>query len=113
MTDGSRSFDPATDALAAALAALAHPVRLRIVEALATRGTCVCGDLVELFPLAQATVSQHLKVLKDAGLIRGTVVGRNRCYCLDPSAWRALAERFDRLLTTACCPAGPRQEDAA
>jgi DNA-binding transcriptional ArsR family regulator len=113
MTDGSSIGAPVTDRLASSLAALAHPVRLRIVEALAVRGSCVCGDLVELFPLAQATVSQHLKVLKDAGLVRGTVVGRNRCYCLDPEGWRALAERFDRLVRTACCPTGQRQEDAA
>jgi Bacterial regulatory protein, arsR family len=51
---------------------------------LAARGTCVCGEVVEVMPLAQATVSQHLKVLKEAGLIRGRIDGKNSCYCLDP-----------------------------
>ncbi len=64
--------------------ALAHPARVRIVRLLARRGECVCGQIVLDLPLAQATVSQHLKVLKEAGLVRGTVDGPRVCYCLDP-----------------------------
>ena len=64
--------------------ALAHPARVRIVRLLARRGTCVCGQIVLDLPLAQATVSQHLKVLRSAGLVRGEVDGPRVCYCLDP-----------------------------
>jgi len=73
--------------------AAGHPVRVRILRILARRRTCVCGEIVEELPLAQSTVSQHLKILKEAGLIRGTVDGPRVCYCLEPSAlrrWKAL-----------------------
>jgi len=63
--------------------ALAHPARIAILETLIRKGTCVCGDLVEELPLSQATVSQHLKAMKEAGLLKGTVDGPYRCYCLD------------------------------
>jgi ArsR family transcriptional regulator len=90
-------FDNA-DALAEGLKALAHPARLRILEVLAARRSCVCGEIVEVMPLAQATVSQHLKVLKEAGLIRGTIDGRNSCYCLDAAVLAALRHTLDRFL---------------
>lgn len=66
--------------------ALGHPMRVRILKILIARTTCVCGDLVSELPLAQSTVSQHLKVLKSAGLIRGDVDGPRRCYCVNTSA---------------------------
>lgn len=66
--------------------ALGHPARVRIVKLLLSVDTCVCGDIVESLPLAQSTVSQHLKVLKDAGLIVGTIDGPRTCYCLDREA---------------------------
>jgi DNA-binding transcriptional ArsR family regulator len=90
-------FDNA-DALAEGLKALAHPARLRILEILAARRSCVCGEIVEVMPLAQATVSQHLKVLKEAGLVRGTIDGRNSCYCLDAAVVAALGRALDRFL---------------
>ena len=71
-------------ALARVAKALGHPARVAIVRMLAASGTCVCGDIVDRMPLAQATVSQHLKVLKDAGLIRGDVDLPRVCYCIDP-----------------------------
>lgn len=77
-------FDPALVRTAGLAKALAHPVRIRILEILAGRRTCVCGGLVGQLPLAQSTVSQHLKELKEAGLIRGTIDGPRTCYCLDP-----------------------------
>jgi ArsR family transcriptional regulator len=84
--------------------ALAHPVRIRILEILAGRGTCVCGCLVDLLPLAQSTVSQHLGELRDAGLIRGEIDGPRTCYCLDPGivagAGADLAGLFRRLCGT-------------
>ena len=80
------------------LKALAHPARLAILRVLANRGRCVCGEVVEVMPLAQATVSQHLKILKEAGLVRGDIDGRNSCYCLDPQGIADLREVFDGLL---------------
>lgn len=77
--------------------ALAHPARVRILRVLLARGECVCGDIVDALPLAQATVSQHLKVLKAAGLIRGTIQGPRTCYGANPERleeFRALLDRF-------------------
>ncbi len=89
---------PAADVELARLArALAHPARVRIVRLLARRGACVCGQIVLGLPLAQATVSQHLKVLKEAGIIRGQVDGSCICYCLDSKALRRAKELFGRL----------------
>jgi ArsR family transcriptional regulator, arsenate/arsenite/antimonite-responsive transcriptional repressor len=65
--------------------ALGHPARVAIVRMLAASGACVCGDIVDQLPLAQATVSQHLKVLKQAGLVRGDVDPPRVCYCIDPA----------------------------
>jgi len=74
--------------------ALSHPARVAIVRHLATRGTCVCGEIVKILPLAQATVSQHLKVLKEAGLVQGEVDGPRTCYCVNP----ATVKRFQSLV---------------
>ena len=95
--------------LAEKLKALAHPARLEILRMLASRGRCVCGEVVEVMPLAQATVSQHLKILKEAGLIRGRIDGRNSCYCLDPDGIADLREALDRLLGE---PVDRRVDDA-
>ncbi|NSW58107.1 MAG: winged helix-turn-helix transcriptional regulator [Armatimonadetes bacterium] len=75
------------DELAALAKALAHPARVRIVRYLLAQeeGSCICGDICEQVPLAQSTVSQHLKVLKRAGLIHGRVDGPRVCYCVDRS----------------------------
>lgn len=88
----------------AILRAIAHPARFRIVKLLAARQACVCGDLVDELPLAQSTVSEHLKVLKDAGVVRGTIEGPNTCYCLEPAALAWLRQEFGAL-SEACCPA--------
>jgi len=74
--------------------ALSHPARVAIVCHLATRGTCVCGEIVKILPLAQATVSQHLKVLKEAGLVQGEVDGPRTCYCVNPET----VKRFQSLV---------------
>jgi ArsR family transcriptional regulator len=84
-------FPPELARLAEVAKALGHPARLAILQTLAARGTCVCGELVSELPLAQATVSQHLKALKAAGLVRGEVDGPRSCYCADGPALRALA----------------------
>lgn len=69
--------------MAVVLRALGHPARLEIVRALASKGRCFCGEIVEMLPLVQSTVSQHLKVLKDANLIEGTIDGPRSCYRLN------------------------------
>jgi DNA-binding transcriptional ArsR family regulator len=84
--------------LAEQLKALAHPARLRILELLAAERSCVCGRIVEVMPLAQATVSQHLKVLKEAGLVRGRIDGPRSCYCVDAEALARLRRSLDRRL---------------
>ena len=82
---------PEADLELATLAkALGHPARVQIVRLLARRDTCVCGDIVEELPLSQSTVSQHLKVLKEAGIIRGEIDGPRVCYCLNPRTLRRL-----------------------
>ena len=76
--------------LAALTKAVGHPARVAILRLLARKNTCVCGEIVDELPLAQSTVSQHLKVLKQAGLIQGEVDGPRICYCIDPRALRRL-----------------------
>ncbi len=76
--------------VAALCKALGHPVRVKIVRILLRKSACVCGDIVDELPLAQSTVSQHLKVLKAAGLIRGEVDGPRVCYCIEPRGLRRL-----------------------
>jgi|DewCreStandDraft_4_1066084.scaffolds.fasta_scaffold00262_25 ArsR family transcriptional regulator len=99
MNDEIHDAEPIDQAvLIARLEALAHPARLHILRILAARGTCICGEIVEVVPLAQSTVSQHLKVLKEAGLVRGTIDGRKSCYCLDPAALETTRRAVDRLL---------------
>jgi len=83
--------------------ALANPARYRIVELLAARNECIVGDLVDELPLAQSSVSEHLKVLKDAGIVQGTVDGPNRCYCLDPDALAFLRGVLGGIEQQACC----------
>ena len=76
--------------------AVGNPARVQILRLLARRDTCICGDIVDELPLAQSTVSQHLKVLKDAGLIRGEIDGPRVCYCIEPRALR----RFKSLVAS-------------
>ncbi|MBS2017425.1 MAG: winged helix-turn-helix transcriptional regulator [Deltaproteobacteria bacterium] len=80
----------ADEELAALAKAVGHPARIQILRLLVRRSSCVCGDIVDELPLAQSTVSQHLKVLKEAGLIRGDVDGPRVCYCIEPRAIRRL-----------------------
>ena len=81
------------DQLLATLAkALGHPARVQIVRFLLAKDSCMCGDIVEHLPLAQSTVSQHLKMLKESGLIRGTIDGPRVCYCVEPKATKRLKE---------------------
>jgi ArsR family transcriptional regulator, arsenate/arsenite/antimonite-responsive transcriptional repressor len=94
--DGQPDESSASDRELAVLAkALGHPARVQIVRFLLSRDSCMCGDIVEHLPLAQSTVSQHLKMLKESGLIRGTIDGPRVCYCVEPK----VLERFKRLVS--------------
>ncbi|MEK7415867.1 MAG: metalloregulator ArsR/SmtB family transcription factor [Planctomycetota bacterium] len=76
--------------LAVLAKALGHPARIRILKLLIERNTCICGDIVEHIPLAQSTVSQHLKQLHDAELIQGKIDGPRMCYCIDAASLKRL-----------------------
>ena len=78
--------------------AMGHPARVAIVEHLAKMNECVCGKIVEILPLAQPTVSQHLKELKNAGIIKGEVEGNSVCYCIDKKAIETISLYFSTLL---------------
>jgi predicted transcriptional regulator len=86
----SEIFTEEQNHLAAMLKALAHPARIAILEHIIKANACICGDLVNELGLAQATISQHLKELKNAGLIQGTIEGVSVCYCIEPKAWAKL-----------------------
>lgn len=76
---------------------LAHPARIVILKVLARRDTCICGEIVDELPLAQATVSQHLKALKEAGFIQGNIDGPRTCYCLNPEVLSECRRLLDGL----------------
>ena len=83
--------------LAALAWGLAHPLRIRILQLLARRETCVCGEIVDEMPVAQSTVSQHLKILKEAGLVQGEIDGPRVCYCINPESLAELKEMVSKL----------------
>lgn len=87
--------------------ALGHPARVAIIQYLIESNKCVCGDIVDVIPLAQATVSQHLKELKTAGLIKGSIEGNTICYCIEPKTWNKLKGIFasltGKIKEAACC----------
>lgn len=78
--------------------ALGHPARIAILEILAQKDTCICGDITDQLPLAQSTVSQHLKALKSAGIIKGEIDGVRTCYCLNDDTVRNLQEVLSTFL---------------
>ena len=84
------AFTQKEQELASLAKALAHPARIAILKLLAQKNECICGEIVEVLPLSQSTVSQHLKELKNAGLINGSIDGPRSCYCIN---WKDL-EKF-------------------
>lgn len=88
-------FNETLATLAEQAKALSHPARLSILQILAARDTCICGDLVDELPLAQASVSRHLKALKNAGLIKGEVDGPRSCYCANREALHELHNQMN------------------
>ncbi len=89
--------------------ALAHPARIAILKILLKKNACICGDIVEILPLSQSTVSQHLKELKDAGLIKGDIEGARICYCIDRKEWETAKKYLNELMdsyhrpSNSCC----------
>jgi predicted transcriptional regulator len=75
--------------------ALAHPARIAILNLLISKNACICGDIVDELPLAQSTVSQHLRELKTVGLIKGEIDGAKVCYCIDEEKWEELQGLWD------------------
>jgi ArsR family transcriptional regulator len=90
MTEADQAAEPvpntraADEELAKLAWAVAHPARVRILRILLARQACICGELVDQMTLAQSTVSQHLKILKEAGIVQGEIDGPKVCYCVDP-----------------------------
>src|SRR6266496_6506572 len=95
----SEEFSVKDNRIARYTKALSHPARIAILELLIKKQSCICGDIVDELPLSQSTVSQHLKELKEAGLIKGDIEGVKVCYCIDEKEWESaktyLSSLFD------------------
>lgn len=101
-------FTDEQNQLATLLKAMAHPARIAILQRILISNTCICGDLVGELGLAQATISQHLKELKNAGIIQGTIEGVSICYCINAKTWKLLEKQLGGFLAsykgeTSCC----------
>lgn len=100
-------FTKAQNELAVLTKALGHPARIAILQFLIKSKSCVCGDIVDELPLSQSTVSQHLKELKTAGLIKGDIDGPSVCYCIDEKAWnkakKLVGDLFESYEGPSCC----------
>ena len=100
-------FTDKQNKLATMMKALAHPARIAIIQHLIKADACICGDLVDELGLAQATISQHLKELKNVGLIQGTIEGTSVCYCIDPKVWNQYKAAFEGFFVSfkdkSCC----------
>ncbi len=102
-------FTKQQNEIAAIAKALSHPARIAIIQALLKKNSCVCGDLVEETGLAQSTTSQHLKELRNVGIIQGTVEGVHVCYCIDLKTWAKYSDLFAKFFAAAsdlkdqCC----------
>lgn len=103
----TEAFTAEHNEIALMLKAMGHPARVAIIDHLMQVNACICNDIVDKLPLAQPTVSQHLKELKSAGLIKGSVEGKTICYCIDPKAMKRLEDYFGTL--SSCCR--PEQTD--
>ncbi|MCP4188786.1 MAG: winged helix-turn-helix transcriptional regulator [Gammaproteobacteria bacterium] len=90
-------FDVSQNQIAGFAKALAHPARVAIIQELVKRNTCVCGELVGVLPLSQSTISQHLKELKQTGLLKGEVEGSRVCYCINQENWQSAKTIFAEL----------------
>lgn len=100
-------FTEEQNQIATVAKALGHPARIAIIEYLLKVNACICNDIVDELPLAQSTISQHLKELKNAGLIKGEIEGNSICYCINETTFNVLKEYFSRIIFTVtnqkCC----------
>ena len=101
----SELFTERQNLIAKMAKAIAHPARIAILEYLIQHNTCVCGDIVDKLPLSQSTVSQHLKAMKEAGIIKGNIEGAFTCYCVDRNQCVALMNAVRDIFSkmTNCC----------
>lgn len=104
----TEQFNETQNRIAKLAKAIGHPARVAILEVLLKRNACICGDLVEELPLSQSTVSQHLKELKEAGLIKGDIEGTSICYCIDEKVWKEAQESLNLMFNAykssgSCC----------
>ncbi|MEP6615925.1 MAG: metalloregulator ArsR/SmtB family transcription factor [Ginsengibacter sp.] len=90
----TENYSDRQNELATIAKALAHPARVAIIEYLLMVDGCICGDIVDALPLAQPTVSQHLRELKNTGIIKGTISGNAVCYCIDDKNWGKFEKVF-------------------
>ncbi len=95
-------FSSELNELAQFAKAIAHPARIQILELLALKNTCICGDIVKELPLSQSTVSQHLKALKEAGLIKGEVEAPAICYCINTDKMEKIYKQLKALFSKVC-----------
>lgn len=108
-TTKSEKFSEEQNQIASIAKAFAHPARVAILQQLFKLNACICGDLVEEIGLAQPTISQHLKELKNLGLIKGTIEGTSVCYCINEEVWQETKQLFmaflnqDINLKSQCC----------
>lgn len=99
MISKESQFDPSMQEVSKVAKALSHPARIEILKVLAKQKECMCGDIVNIIPLAQSTVSQHLKFLKAAGLIKGKIDGPKVCYCLNPEKMEKFRDGINDLIS--------------
>ncbi|MDM1039983.1 ArsR/SmtB family transcription factor [Empedobacter falsenii] len=101
-------FSVEQNKLAGFFKVLGHPARVAILQHIINQKSCICNDLVEELGLAQATISQHLKELKNIGIIKGSIEGKSVCYCIDEEKWKQIQQDFDvffnqNVSTNQCC----------
>ncbi len=99
-TTKSEEFTVKDNRVANYAKALSHPARVAILKLLIQKQACICGDIVDELPLSQSTVSQHLKELKETGLIKGNIEGAKVCYCIDVKEWNAAKNYITELFTS-------------
>ena len=99
-TAKTEEFTIKDNKIAAYAKALSHPARVAILQLLIKKQSCICGDIVDELPLSQSTVSQHLKELKEAGLIKGDIDGTKVCYCIDEKEWEKARNYLNDIFTS-------------
>ena len=102
----SEIFTDQQNEIASIAKVIGHPARVAIIQHLVKANSCICGDLVDVIGLAQPTISQHLKELKNIGLIQGSIEGTSVCYCIDPEKFKEVQALFSSFFSksiNSCC----------